>query len=92
MRYPLHILLAALAAALAAGQEAAIPAGNFTFDFGGTPWSAPLEQPQRLAAIAGLNSTVQSLQADPLKLGAILLESIRLNQTEVHPTPTLPFP
>ena len=90
MHHPFRILLAALAGALAAGQEAGLPSANFTFDFAGTRWGRPLDQPQRLAVIADLNDTVQSLQADPLKLGAILLESIRLNQTEV-PTVTL-FP
>lgn len=87
MRYALAIVLAALVAAVVAGQEADIPSANFTFDFAGTRWSAPLEQPQRLAVIAGINNTVQSLQADALKLGAILLQSMLRNQTEVLPKP-----
>ena len=56
---------------------------SFSFDFFATPWSAPLQQTQRLSVIADLNSTVQGMQDDPLKLGSILLQSITYNQTEV---------
>ena len=42
-----------------------------------------MEQTQRLFVIGALNSTVQGMQDDPLKLGSILLQSIKYNQTEV---------
>lgn len=72
---------------LASYQAAALenlstaPTANYRFNFFAEPWSAPLDDPYKLASIAHLNSTVQSLQADPLKLGAVLLKSIQFNQT-----------
>ncbi len=62
---------------------------SFSFDFFAMPWSTPIRQPQRLSVIANLNSTVQGMQDDPLKLGAILLQSIIYNQTEVSTRHTL---
>ena len=83
----LSVCLLACVLTLASHQAAALeslssaPTANYRFNFFAEPWSAPLEDPYKLASIADLNSTVQSLQADPLKLGAVLLKSIQFNQT-----------
>ena len=73
------ILASHLAAALESLSSA--PTENYRFNFFAEPWIAPLEDQEKLAGIADLKSTVQSLQADPLKLGAVLLKSIQFNQT-----------
>jgi hypothetical protein len=80
---PVIAALFLLAASVAAAQQDTLRSGNFSFNFSNTRWGGELQQPARLAVIAKLNSTVQSRQGDPLKLGALLLESIRFNQTEV---------
>ena len=80
---PVTAVLLLLAATAAVAQQDTLRSGNFSFNFSNTRWGGVLEQPARLAVIDSLNSTVQSRQGDPLKLGALLLESIRFNQTEV---------
>jgi hypothetical protein len=80
---PVIAVLFLLAASAAAAQQDTLSSGTFSFNFSDTKWGGELEQPARLAVISKLNSTVQSQQGDPLKLGALLLESIRFNQTEV---------
>ncbi len=88
---PVSAALLLLAASAAAAQQDTLSSGSFSFNFSTTIRGSKLEQPARLAVIAHLNSTVQSRQGDPLKLGALLLESIRFNQTEVcSPRPSSP--
>jgi len=88
---PVSAALLLLAASAAAAQQGTLSSGSFSFNFSNTKWGSKLEQPAQLAVIANLNSTVQSRQGDPLKLGALLLESIRFNQTEVcSPRPSSP--
>ena len=80
------LVLASFAAAQDTAQEDNASQNehkSFSFDFFAMPWGAPIQQPQRLSVIANLNSTVQGMQDDPLKLGSILLQSITYNQTEV---------